>query len=92
MLELTDENFKEEISTGVVVVDCWANWCGVCKMMKPKFEEMSKLHTDIKFCTLDVDKAPQTASELNISNVPVFILYNDGKEVGRGGFEVLGGL
>lgn len=92
MINLTDENFKQETSTGKVVVDVWANWCGVCKMMKPKFEELSTTKTDYKFCILNVDEAPKTASELNISNVPVFIIYNDGKEVSRGGFEVLGGL
>jgi len=92
MINLTDENFKQETSTGKVVVDVWANWCGVCKMMKPKFEELSTTKKDYKFCTLNVDEAPKTASELNISNVPVFIIYNDGKEVSRGGFEVLGGL
>ena len=92
MINLTDENFKQEISTGKVVVDVWASWCGVCKMMKPKFEELSTTKIDYKFCTLNVDEAPKTASELNISNVPVFIIYSDGKEVSRGGFEVLGGL
>jgi len=92
MINLTDENFKQETSTGKVVVDVWANWCGVCKMMKPKFEELSTTKTDYKFCTLNVDEAPKTASELNISNIPVFIIYSDGKEVSRGGFEVLGGL
>lgn len=94
MIELNDNNFNDEVLEykGKVVVDVWANWCGVCKMMKSKFEELSTTHTDYKFCTLNVDEAPKTASELNISNVPVFIIYNDGKEVSRGGFEVLGGL
>ena len=28
MINLTDENFKQETSTGKVVVDVWASWCG----------------------------------------------------------------
>ena len=92
MIELTDNNFKEEISKGDVVVDCWANWCGVCKMMKPKYEEFANSVKNIKFCTLDVDKAPQISSELGISNLPTIIIYKDGKEVTRGSFDVLNTL
>ena len=92
MINLTDENFKQETSTGKVVVDVWANWCGVCKMMKPKYEEFAKQHQDLKCFTMDVDKAPKMASELGINNLPTFILFDEGKEISRGGFEVLGGL
>ena len=89
MTELNDENFKEEIKEGKVVVDCYADWCGVCKMMKPKVEELASKVAGCRFYMLNVDKCPKTAQELNILNLPTVILYQDGKEVKRGKFEVL---
>lgn len=89
MIELTDSNFIEETGTGKVVVDCYAPWCGVCKMMKPKVEEVASKVAGYKFYLLNVDKCPKTAQELNILNLPTVILYNYGKEVRRGKFEVL---
>ena len=92
IIQITDENYFDTIIKEKVVVDCWANWCGVCKMMKPKFEELSTKYPDIQFCTLNVDEAPKITSNLNITNVPTFIIYQDGKEVNRGGFDVLNTL
>lgn len=89
MIELNDENFNAEIKEGKVVVDCYADWCGVCKMMKPKVEEIAGKVADHRFFLLNVDKCPKTAQELNILNLPTVILYQDGKEVKRGKFEVL---
>ena len=87
MIELTDETFKEQIKEGNVIVDCYANWCGVCKMLKPKLEAMNL--PDYKIMFLDVDKCPKTAQELGISNLPTVIVFNDGKEQNRGSFDIL---
>lgn len=86
MLELTDSNFKEQIKEGKVLVDCFATWCGVCKMLKPKLEA---LNTDYKILFLDVDKCPKSAKELGVNNLPAIIIYKDGKEVKRGSFDIL---
>ena len=94
MINLTNENYEKEVVQykGKVIIDCWANWCGRCKMIKPKFEELAKQNTEFKFCSLDVDKANEIASKLNIMNLPTFIIYENGKEVNRGSFEVLNTL
>lgn len=92
MIELNDENFMEEIKEGKVVVDCYADWCGVCKMMKPKVEEVSNKVTDHRFFLLNVDKCPKMAEELKISNLPTVVVFHEGKEVRRGKFEVLAEL
>ena len=89
MIELTDETFKQETSTGLVLVDCYAKWCGVCKAISPKVEDIEKANPQYKFCKMDVEKCPKIADELGIINLPTFILYKDGILVGKGGFDIL---
>ena len=89
MIELTNGNFEKEIQSGKVVVDCWTNWCGKCKMLKPKLEEIATKRTDYKFCLLDVDKYIAIAEKLNVTNIPTLIVFEDGKEIKRGSFDIL---
>ena len=92
MIELTSENYEQETSTGKVIIDCWANWCGKCKMLKPQFEQLSKTNSNYKFCSLDVDTLPEITSKLNVQALPTIIIMEDGKELNRGGFEVLNNI
>lgn len=85
MIELTEETYKQETATGKVLVDFYAPWCGVCKMLKPKLDELK----NVKVCMVNVDKWPKIAVGHNISNLPTLILYQDGKEKKRGTFDVL---
>ena len=78
-------NYKE----GKVLLDFYANWCGQCKMLMPKVDELSNKLTDYKFIKVDVDKEQEIAYEFNVTNLPTFIVLEDGKEVKRGGINLL---
>ncbi len=89
MIELTDETFEQEIATGTVVIDFYAQWCGICKALAPKVEEIAKHNPKYKFCKVDVEKCPEIAKKLGIVNLPTFVMYNDGVMAGKGGFDII---
>ncbi|KAL8433686.1 hypothetical protein ACSSS7_003716 [Eimeria intestinalis] len=75
------EEFDQAIKTGLVVVDFFATWCGPCKMIKPFLEEMSNTKSHISFYAVDVDENPELCEREEVSAMPTFKLYKDGKVV-----------
>lgn len=86
MLEVTSENFQQEVmdSEKPVIIDFSAVWCAPCKMATPIFETVSADFLDkVKFVKIDVDSATEVSEKYNIQAVPTFLLIKNGKEIGR---------
>ncbi len=85
MLEINENNFEKEIlkSDKNVVIDFWAEWCGPCKVMSPVFEELSRELREVRFVKLNVDENQEISSQLGVMSIPTFIVFKNGKEVGR---------
>ncbi len=81
IVELNDDNFVENISTGVVLVDFFATWCGPCKMIEPFISQVAKKMSDVKIFKVDVDKAVEIKEKYNIMSVPTLILFKDGQMI-----------
>ena len=77
-------SFQEKITnttdSRLAVLDCFATWCGPCKMIAPKVEEFSHKY-DANFYKIDVDNVPDVAQELGIKAMPTFMLFKDGEKV-----------
>lgn len=93
---VTKDTFKQEVleKKGLVLVDFHAEWCGPCKMTDPIIEELSKEMKDVSFAKVDVDQENEIAQEYNVSSIPSFYIFKDGKLVsqfvgamGKEGFE-----
>ncbi len=86
MLEVTQENFEREVidSNKPVLVDFWAPWCMPCKIIAPAVEKVAdEMKLQVKVAKLNVDEAPELATELSILNIPTLVLFRDGKELAR---------
>ena len=81
--ELNEQNFKETISKGNVVVDFWAPWCGPCKQMGPEFDAAAQETDNATLCKVNVDENQSIAAEVGIRGIPTVIFYKDGAEVAR---------
>jgi len=77
--EIKETDFKKEISTGKVLVDCYATWCGPCRMLSPIIDQLSEEINEVNFCKLDVDNAPAVSDEYGIMSIPTLLLFKDGK-------------
>lgn len=80
IVHATDQNFSEEISSGVVLVDFWATWCGPCKMIAPVLEEIdTEIGNEVKIVKVDVDNNQATAAEYQVMSIPSLLLFKDGE-------------
>jgi len=82
---VTDATFKETIEKNpAVVIDCWAAWCGPCRMVSPIVDEMARDNSGrITFGKLNVDESPDVTCTYNIMSIPTLLVFKDGKLVDR---------
>jgi thioredoxin 1 len=65
-----------------VMVDFWAEWCGPCKALGPKIDEMSTTYAGkVKFMKMDVDSNQQVPAQFGIRGIPTLIVFKGGKMV-----------
>ncbi len=81
---ITDGNVNEAIAKyPFLVVDCWAEWCGPCKMIGPVIAKLaSSQKGNIVFGKLDVDSNPGTSGKFNIRSIPNLLVFKNGNKVG----------
>jgi thioredoxin len=79
---ITDAEFDAEVvqSSLPVVADCYATWCGPCKMLSPIVDALADEYAGkIKFVKVNVDESPKTAQQFQIQAIPTLLYFKDGK-------------
>jgi len=97
VVELSDATFDETIRSAggrPVLVDCWAAWCGPCRMIAPTIEELARESGGWYVVgKLDVDANPQVAARYQISSIPTMLMFKNGQLADRVvGLQSKGGL
>ena len=74
--------FRDEIKSGVVLVDFFATWCGPCKMLAPVLEQVSEeMNGKANIIKVDIDQCPDLADEFQITSVPTMMVFKDNVKV-----------
>jgi thioredoxin 1 len=83
--DVTDVSFNDFIKRyGMVLVDCWAPWCGPCRMMTPILDVLSReFRGKVAFGKLNTDMNPRTAMRFQIEAIPTLLVFKEGKLVDR---------
>jgi len=82
---IEDEHFDETVKRhSLMLIDCWADWCGPCRMIAPTVEELARDYAGrVTVGKLNVDDNPQTAERFGVMSIPTLLIMKNGSEVDR---------
>ncbi len=83
---VTDSSFQGDVlnSNTLVLVDFWAEWCGPCRALGPKLEEIAQeMGPQVKIVKMNVDENPKTPGQFGIRGIPAMLLFKGGNKVGE---------
>lgn len=90
MIDVNLVNFEAEVIEASfrlpVLLDIWAEWCGPCKQLGPRLEQLeAELGGRFVLAKLDADKTPEIAGQLSqmfgVRSIPFCVLFKDGQPV-----------
>lgn len=79
---VTDENFDSTVKSNTfTIIDCWAAWCGPCRMFSPIIDELAGKYPKIAFGKLNVDENDATTKRFGIMSIPTTLIFREGRLV-----------
>jgi thioredoxin 1 len=84
MLEVTDANYKTEIDPkDYAVVVFTAEWCGGCRLLKPRLPGLVEGNDDVVFGTINAETNRELVVKFGIRSLPAMIFLKKGVELSR---------
>lgn len=84
MKEITTQELKElQLQGKKILVDLKARWCGPCRTLIPRLDEMATQYENVEFVAVDVDDNREGCVELGIRSVPTVMIFDGDKLVDR---------
>ena len=83
-VELTKDSFDAKTTSGVTLVDFWAEWCGPCKIMNPTLDQIAKDYEGkANVAKVNVDHETDLAMRYEVSSIPTLLVIKDGEVAKR---------
>ena len=78
---ITEDEFTQEVinSDVPVLVDFFASWCGPCRAMFPRMDELAESADGYKAFKVDTDKAKNLTNIYEIGSLPTLVIFRNGQ-------------
>jgi len=88
VVDSTDATFAQDVIQRSheipVVVDCWAPWCGPCRILGPILEKLAyERDGQIQLVKVNTDENPQVAQALQVEGIPAVFAFVGGQLVNK---------
>lgn len=70
-------------NNSIVILDCYAVWCGPCRMLSPLIDELASEVNNVCFVKANIDNNEELALKYNIMSIPTLLLFKDGNLVDK---------
>ncbi|MCZ6472436.1 MAG: thioredoxin [SAR324 cluster bacterium] len=82
IIHLSEDDFDNGISSGLTLVDFWAEWCAPCLALAPTMDELADSYADkLTVAKVNIDSNPGIPVKFGIRGIPTIILFKDGEQV-----------
>jgi thioredoxin 2 len=85
-LTVTDATFASAVlqADKPVLLDCWAPWCGPCRMIAPMLDQLAAESAGrYVIAKLNTDENPGISGQFRIDAIPTMLLFHRGKLIER---------
>jgi thioredoxin 1 len=84
MTEVTGEQLEQLKKEGKnILLDLYGVWCGPCKQLMPKLEQLETQYDNVVFVKMDVDKNQDYAIEMGIRSIPTVMFFKGEELINR---------